>query len=148
LVPGISARIGDSDQLSAVSFQRSVVRGERLKDFRKLKVWEKSHLLTLEVYKATAAFQREEMYGLTSQMRRASTSIPSNIAEGCGRDGAPELARFLRIAMGSASELEYQLLLGRDIGFLRDEYYQTLSNSVVEIKRMLTGLIQKLKADS
>jgi four helix bundle protein len=117
-----------------------------LKDFRKLKVWDKSHVLTLEVYRATAAFPREEVYGLTSQMRRASASIPSNIAEGCGRDGTPELTRFLRIAMGSASELEYQLLLGHELGFLQDESYESLANSTIEIKRMLTGLIQKLKA--
>jgi len=78
-----------------------------LKDFRKLKVWEKSHDLTLAVYKATAAFPRKELYGLTSQIRRACASIPANIAEGCGRGGDPELARFLQIAMGSASELEY-----------------------------------------
>ena len=89
-----------------------------MKDFRNLKVWEKSHQLALAVYKATSTFPRHELYGLTSQIRRACASIPANIAEGCGRSGDAELARFLQIAMGSASELEYHLLLARDLGFL------------------------------
>jgi len=83
-----------------------------VKDFRKLAVWEKAHRLTLDMYKATASFPKDELYGLTSQVRRASISIPANIAEGCGRNGDVELARFLQIAMGSASELEYQSALG------------------------------------
>jgi hypothetical protein len=78
-----------------------------VKGFRDLKVWEKAHQLTLQVYKATASFPKEEMFGLTSQIRRAAASIPANIAEGCGRSGDAELGRFLQIAMGSASELEY-----------------------------------------
>jgi four helix bundle protein len=80
-----------------------------MRDFKEYKVWEKSHYLALEVYRVTATFPKEELYGLTSQIRRASTSIPANIAEGCGRSGNTELARFLQIAMGSASELEYHL---------------------------------------
>ena len=82
-----------------------------MRDFRSLKVWEKSHRLTLAVYQATMNFPREERYSLTQQIRRASVSIASNIAEGCGRKGAADFARFLQIAMGSASELEYQFLL-------------------------------------
>jgi four helix bundle protein len=93
-----------------------------LRNFRELKVWEKSHRLTLEVYQATTGFPREEMYGLTSQIRRASASIPANIAEGRGRSGVAELARFLHIATGSASELDYHLMLARDLGFLADDY--------------------------
>jgi four helix bundle protein len=89
-----------------------------MKDFRQLKVWEKSHELALAIYHITAAFPREETYGLASQIRRAASSIPSNIAEGCGRNGDAELARFCIIARGSASELEYQLLLGRDLKLL------------------------------
>src|SRR6266446_2757718 len=84
-----------------------------MKDFRQLKVWEKAHLLALAVYPITARFPREETYGLTAQIRRAACSIPANIAEGCGRDGDAELARFCVIARGSATELEYQLLLAR-----------------------------------
>lgn len=81
-----------------------------MRDFRELKVWQKSHQLTLAIYKATVKFPKDEMYGLTSQIRRASASIAANIAEGCGRNGEAELGRFLQIAMGSASELEYQVV--------------------------------------
>ena len=118
-----------------------------MKDFRQLKVWEKSHQLALTIYRITASFPREETYGLASQIRRAASSIPSNIAEGCGRDGDPELARFCIIARGSASELEYALLLARDLMLLSFNDYETLSQQTVEIKRMLTVLVQKLTAD-
>lgn len=118
-----------------------------MKDFRQLKVWEKAHLLTMAVYHITGAFPREETYGLVSQMRRAAASIPSNIAESCGRDGDAELSRFCSLARGSASELEYQLLLARDLKMLELKRYEQLSQQVVEIKRMLTVLIQKLNAD-
>jgi four helix bundle protein len=115
-----------------------------MKDFRKLEVWEKAHHLTLEVYKTTKAFPKDEQYGLISQIRRCSVSIPSNIAEGCGREGETEFGRFLQIAMGSASELEYQLLLSRDLGLVADANYDQLNLQVTEIKRMLTSLIKKL----
>jgi four helix bundle protein len=94
-----------------------------MRDFREIKVWEKAHGLTLEIYKATGGFPREEIYGLTSQMRRSSSSIPENIAEGCGRGGNAELARFLQIGSGSASELEYHILLARDLSFLPTSVY-------------------------
>lgn len=118
-----------------------------MKDFRKLDVWEISHRLTLDIYRVTAQFPKEELYGLTMQMRRSSASIPTNIAEGCGRDGDAELARFMHIASGSASELEYQCLLAHDLGFLNDAEYLQLESQVTRVKRMLTGLAQKLKAD-
>lgn len=118
-----------------------------MKDFRKLKVWEKSHSLTLAVYKATALFPKDELYGLTSQIRRSSVSITANIAEGCGRAGDTEFARFLQIAMGSASELEYHLLLAHDLGFLNDSDYHQLNSETTEVKKVLTSLIRKLKAD-
>lgn len=86
-----------------------------MQSFRNLRVWKKSHSLTLDVYASSRTFPREEMYGLTSQMRRSSASIGMNIAEGCCRKGDIEMARFLQMAMGSASELEYQLLLARDL---------------------------------
>ncbi len=117
-----------------------------MRDFKEFKVWEKSHGLTLEVYKVTATFPKEELYGLTSQIRRACASIPANIAEGCGRDGNAELARFLQIAMGSTSELEYHLLLAHDLKFLNSSDYDKLSGSTVELKRMLTALLQKVRA--
>lgn len=118
-----------------------------MRDFRELKVWQKAHELTLAVYKATATFPKDELYGLTSQIRRACVSIPANIAEGCGRSGDAELARFLQIAMGSASELEYHLLLARDLQFVNGMDYQELHKQVTEVKRMLTAFIQTLKAD-
>ncbi len=118
-----------------------------MRNFRELKVWEKAHQLTLSVYKATKIFPKEELYGLTSQMRRSCASIPANIAEGCGRKGSAELARFLQIAMGSASELEYHLLLAYDLDLLEGKNYESLSSKLTEIKRMLTAFIQKLNAE-
>ncbi len=117
-----------------------------MQNFKSLKVWEKSHELTLAVYKATANFPKDELYGLTSQIRRACASIPANIAEGCGRTGKAELARFLQVAMGSASKLEYHLLLAHDLGLLRDGEYKLLENQAVELKRMLSSFISKLRA--
>jgi len=119
-----------------------------MKDFRQLKVWEKSHNLALAIYHITASFPREETFGLASQIRRSASSIPSNIAEACGRDGDAELARFCIIARGSASELEYQLLLARDLKLLQSDDYEQLSQQTIEIKRMLTVLVQKLMAES
>jgi len=120
---------------------------ERLRDFRELKVWEKPHRLALSVYRATAAFPTEEKYALTHQIRRAATSIPTNIAEGCGRGGEKELARFLQISMGSASELEYHLLLCKDLGLLDTSLHHDLEKQTTEVKRMLTSFIKKLTAD-
>ena len=118
-----------------------------MKDFRQLKVWEKSHLLALAIYKATREFPKEELYGLTSQIRRASMSIPTNIAEGCGRNTDADFARFLQMAMGSASETEYQLILARDLEFLSKDSYEKLHNDVEEVKRMLASLLKTLRAD-
>jgi four helix bundle protein len=87
-----------------------------MKDFRDLKVWEKGHHMTLTSYRLTAGFPKHELFGLTSQIRRCSSSIPANIAEGCGRMGNTEFHRFLQIARGSANELEYHLVLARDYG--------------------------------
>jgi four helix bundle protein len=119
-----------------------------MRNFRDLKVWEKAHRLNLEIYRVTKTFPRDEQYGLTSQLRRAAASVPANIAEGCGRDGLTELARFCRIAMGSASELEYHLLLAHDLGYLKDADHTELDRRVAEVKRMLTAFTQKLTADS
>jgi len=117
-----------------------------MKDFKKLKVWEKAHSLTLTIYEASANFPREELYGLTSQIRRACVSVPTNIAEGCGRSSDTDFARFLQISIGSASEVEYLLLLGRDLDLLVHEEYEELNSVVVEIKRMLTSLIKTLRS--
>jgi four helix bundle protein len=89
-----------------------------MKDFRNLQVWEKSHMLTLSIYDATRPFPREELFGLSSQIRRAAASIPTNIAEGCGRSSDPDFARFLQIAFGSACEVEYHLILARDLRYV------------------------------
>ena len=118
-----------------------------MKDFRKQKVWMKSHHLTLEVYKISEKFPKNEMFGLTNQIRRACASIPANSAEGCGRDSDADFARFLQIAMGSASELEYHLLLANDLGFLESSVYDQLNKRTAEVKQMLTAFIKKLKAD-
>ena len=119
-----------------------------MKDFRELEVWKKAHKLTLVVYEVTRVFPRDELYGITSQIRRSCISVPANIAEGCGRGSDAEFARFLQIAMGSASELEYHPLLAHDLALLSTPDYERLASGVTEIKRMLTSLIQKLKAGS
>ncbi|HBR18936.1 MAG: four helix bundle protein [Planctomycetes bacterium GWC2_45_44] len=118
-----------------------------MKDFREIKVWQKSHSLALGVYKITSSFPREEIYGLTNQLRRAVVSISSNIAEGACRSGDKELKYFMTISMGSASEVEYQLLLSRDLGYIPASIHKELEDKVIEIKKMLTGYIKKLKAE-
>jgi four helix bundle protein len=112
--------------------------------FRELNVWRKAHLLTLEIYRVTAGFPREERFGLTGQLRRSCSSIPANLAEGSGRIGSAELARFCSIAMGSASELEYHLLLAKDLKLMTETAYEELLQQTIEVKRMLTSLRQKL----
>ncbi len=114
-----------------------------MRNFRKLSVGEKSHALTLLVYKSTKLFPKEELYGLVSQMRRSASSIPSNIAEGCGRDTQAQFAQFLNIASGSASELEYHLILSKDLKFIGKEKFEELTSKVIEIKRMLSSLYKK-----
>jgi four helix bundle protein len=117
-----------------------------MKDYRELKVWRKAHELTLAIYRISANFPRAELYGLTSQLRRSCSSISANLAEGCGRNGDAELARFCSIAMGSASELDYHLLLANDLNLIDPKNYGVLAQQTSEVKRMLTGLYQTLKA--
>ncbi len=117
-----------------------------MRDFRTLEVWRRAHPLVLSVYRVTGGFPREELFGLTSQMRRAASSIPTNIAEGCGRGSQLDVARFLQIALGSATELEYQLLLARDLRYLDESGHNQLDAELVAVKRMLTALLQKVKA--
>jgi four helix bundle protein len=118
-----------------------------MKNFRDLQVWQKAHQLTLRVYKTTSAFPREEVYGLTSQIRRCSASIAANLAEGCGRQGNNEFHRFLQIALGSASELEYHFLLSRDLDYLADSCFHSLNDDVIELKRMLASLARKVDSE-
>ncbi len=115
-----------------------------MRDFKKLQVWQKSHLLTLEIYKTTTLFPKDELYGLTSQMRRSSSSIPTNIAEGCGRESNIEFNRYLTIAKGSASELEYQLLLAKDLNYISIQSHDFLNDKVNEIRKMIYGYGSKL----
>jgi len=110
-----------------------------------LNVWKKSMNLVVLVYKVTGQFPKEELFGLVSQMRRAAVSIPSNIAEGHGRNSEKELTRFLYISLGSASELETQLLLSKELGFLNNESFNDLSNLNNEVIKMLTSLIRSKK---
>ena len=116
-----------------------------MQNFRNLKVWQKAHALTLGVYKASAEFPKVEMFGLASQLRRSAYSIPTNIAEGCCRSTDADFSRFLHIAMGSASEVEYQLLLAHDLGYLPKDNHSQLDQGITEVKRMLASLIQKMK---
>jgi four helix bundle protein len=114
-------------------------------DFKKLDVWQAAHSLTCTVYKITESFPKAEGYGLTSQLRRSAASIPANIAEGCGRNGDAELGRFVRISLRSATELEYHLLLSRDVGYLEEGPYTQLSAQARRIQGMLAGLLHALK---
>lgn len=118
-----------------------------MRDFRQLKVWQKAHVLVLDLYRHARTFPQEERFGLTAHLLRSATSIPSNIAEGCGRNSDIELARFLSIAAGSASETEYQLLLARDLGYLPEPIHQALDAQVNEVKRMLNSFVQRLQHD-
>lgn len=118
-----------------------------MKDFQQLKVWQKAHALVVQIYDATGRFPQEERYGLSNQMRRAAVSISCNIAEGCGRRGDGEFHRFLEIAAGSASELYCQLLIARDLKFMRQENFQELSAQLEEVRRMLSSLATKVDVD-
>ena len=114
-----------------------------MNDFRALRVWHKAHALTLAVYRATSAFPPAERFGIVAQLRRAAVSVPANIAESCGRRTNRDEARLLQIAFGSACELEAELLLARDLGYLPDDEHAPLSADVVEVKRMLGTLAQR-----
>jgi four helix bundle protein len=115
-----------------------------VEDFKDLRVWAKAHELTLAIYQETRGFPKEEMYGLTSQLRRAAASVGANIAEGCGRRSDGEMKRFLQIARGSANEVEYHLLLARDLRFLPADEFNDLELKVLEIQRMLASFVQRL----
>jgi len=119
-----------------------------MQPFRKLVVWQNAHGLALNLYKITKTFPTDERYGLTSQIRRSAVSICANIAEGCGRQTRRDFARFAYIALGSASELEYHLLMASDLGLLDKQCYLSLERSVTQVKRMLTGLIRRLMTDN
>jgi four helix bundle protein len=119
-----------------------------MKDFRQLKIWKKAHLLVLSLYEATGSYPDSERYSSTSQIRRSAASIPANIAEGCEKEGDADFARYVQITAGSASELEYHLLLSHDLGLMQKTVYDQLNNKVTEIKRMISSLLKKLRAES
>lgn len=118
-----------------------------MRDFKNFDVWKVSHQLTLKTYQISENFPKSEIFGLTSQLRRATYSIGLNIAEGCGRETDNEFKRFLHIAYGSANEVEYIYLLSRDLNYISIENYNELNEYVVRIKKMLIKLINKLKTD-
>src|SRR5579871_138395 len=116
-----------------------------MRDFNDLVVWKRSHKLTLGLYDATSSFPKSEMFGLGGQIRRAGSSIPTNLAEGCGRWGDGDMGRFLQIAMGSASELDYLLLLAKDLGYIQTGVHARLAGEVSEIRRMLTAFYKRVR---
>ena len=118
-----------------------------MKDFRDLRVWHEAHHLTLKIYRATSRFPREELYGLTSQTRRCTVSIGANIAEGCGKGDNNEFQRFLVIASGSASELDYELLLAKDLEYVDEPTYHSLYEDLSGLRRMLSALLQKVDGE-
>lgn len=117
-----------------------------MQDFYKLDVWKRAHELVLALYRATHEFPKEELYGLTSQIRRSGASIPANLAEGCGLRSAADKARHFQIAMGSASELEYHIVLARDLALLNVELASHLIEEIRGTRRMLTTLIARVRA--
>jgi four helix bundle protein len=116
-----------------------------MRNYKDLLVWEKAHRLTLAVYKATQSFPEDERFGLTSQIRRASASIPANLAEGCGRRSDGEMARYIQIAMGSGAELSYHFLLSKDLGLMQSAEYESMSSDLSEVMRMLSSFSGRLK---
>ena len=119
-----------------------------MRDFRKLKVWEKSHQWALNVYRITSSFPSDERFTLVAQLRRSAASVPTNIAEGCGTESSREFSRFLSIAAASANEAEYQLLLSYDLGYLKEKTYYELNENINEVKKMLNSFTGTLKAFS
>ena len=118
-----------------------------MRDYQKLDFWQRSHKLVLRIYKYTGSFPKEEMFGIVSQIRRCAVSIPSNIAEGCGRNSILELKRFLAIASGSASELQYQLILSYDLSYLTESIFKELNLEIILIRKMIFHYSNKLTAD-
>ena len=118
-----------------------------MQNYRNLKVWQKSHSIVLDVYRLTSKFPANEQYGLTSQIRRCAASIPANIAEGSARGSDADYARFLYIALGSATELDYHLLLAHDLKLIETGSYQLVAGELDSVGRMLNAFIQRLKSE-
>lgn len=119
-----------------------------MRDFQQLTIWQRSHVITIKIYTVTRSFPKEELFGLVSQMRRSASSVPTNIAEGCGRETVPEFKRFLTIAAGSASELHYQIIICKDLSCINHDLYTELSEEITQIKKMIYAYSNKLKLDN
>ncbi|TWU20890.1 four helix bundle protein [Bythopirellula polymerisocia] len=119
-----------------------------MRNFRQLEVWKKAYELTLEVYRLTSDFPTTERYGLSSQMQRAAVSIGANLAEGCGRETDADFRRFVQMSASSACEVEYHLLLSKDLGLISEEVQARLDTNINEVKRMLVGLTRYLEKES
>ncbi|MDQ2721107.1 MAG: four helix bundle protein [Bacteroidota bacterium] len=115
-----------------------------MRNFQTLSFWQRSHQLTLRIYQTTKHYPKEELFGLTSQMRRSASSVPTNIAEGCGRNSNPQLSNFLQIALGSISELHYQLILSKDLFYINEPIFNELEIETVEIRKMIFAYSEKL----
>lgn len=126
--------------LSVICFKVYVMR-----DFKTLQIWESSHKLTLDVYELTASFPKEEVFGLTSQLRRSVASVPTNIAEGCGRNSDADTAHFIQIAIGSLCETEYHLILARDLGYIDNVSYESLSERITILRKQMIRYCEVLR---
>ena len=115
-----------------------------MRNFLTLEIWKRSHLFTLKIYNITKSFPREELFGLSSQMRRSSSSIPTNIAEGAGRNTNPQFAQFLQFSSGSCSEIQYQLILSKDLTYISEEVFKELHSEIIEIRKMIFHYAGKL----
>ncbi len=136
---GIRNQLSEIRRLSPIILKKNIMR-----NFQELTIWQRSHSLTLKIYSITIDFPKDEMFGLISQMRRSSASIPTNIAEGCGRNSNPELNRFFVIAGGSTSELQYQLILSKDLGYIIESVFKELHDEIIQIRKMIYGYCDKL----
>lgn len=116
-----------------------------MRDFANLQIWHKAHNFTLGIYKITDKFPKQELFGIVSQLRRCASSIAANIAEGCCRNGDKEFAQFLQVAMGSASESKYFLILSKDLGYIDEESFNSFTNQIDEILKMISVFINKLR---
>lgn len=116
-----------------------------MRDFRKINAWKRSHFFVLKTYKATDTYPAKEQFGLTSQLRRAVLSIPTNISEGCGRSTDADFSRFIDISQGSASEADYLLLVSRDLGYINTDIYDEMYKELTEIRKMLAGLVKAIR---
>ncbi len=119
-----------------------------MKEYKNLEVWKRAHRMTIDIYQLTKSFPKEEQYGLTSQLRRAMASVSTNITEGCGRNSQREFSRFLQISGGSASEVEYLILLTRDLKFIKESEYQKFVKEIISIQKMLHALIKMIHESS